>query len=144
MMTAGSALSLCLANAFNGCTLAREAQAAELMPSFRKHLSQGQMSWLDELAPLSVAGTEGRKWKLAYSHEGEPDSPPETQVKLTECFELKSHPMICESKVPILLWLHLPDGKRVASTSDWPAWREKDYPKLRSGFRTRFPSLLWP
>ena len=139
-----AALRACLAEAFAGNTLAREAQAAELMPAFRRHLSQGQTAWLDELAPLSVTGTEGRKWKLAYAHEGEPDSPPETQVKLTECFELKTHPRICESKVPVLLWLHTPDGKRVASTTDWVAWREKDYPKLRSGFRTRFPSLLWP
>ena len=53
---------------------------------------------------------------------GEPN-PPELQIKLTECFALKEHPRLCEGKLPVKLWLCAPDGKRIESTFNWPAFK---------------------
>ncbi len=140
----GHAIKESLSKAFAGCTITREVQFADLLPSFRNHLQEGQRIWLEELAPLSVWLKESLRIKLVYGVSEEASESPESQVKLTDCFGLDQHPKICEGRVPVRLWVHTPDGKRLESTTDWPTWKERTYPKLRSGLRTRFPSLLWP
>jgi len=49
-----AAITACLARSCSGLTLVKEAQAAPLIPAFHQHLKQGQISWLDELLPLSI------------------------------------------------------------------------------------------
>jgi len=136
-----------LAIAFEGLTLAKEAQAAPLREVFHQHLAKEQLGWLDELTPLSIPWPDGRKLKLQYSEpsrdeDGEPNSP-ELQVKLHECFQLKEHPHVCEGRVPVKLWLCSPDGKRLEPTFNWPAFRTNSYPKLRSSLQKKFPGVLW-
>ena len=101
------------------------------------------MSW----CPLSIAWPDGRKLKLLYPDEprdedGEPNSP-ELQVKLHECFVLKEHPHICEGRLPVKLWLCTPDGKRIDSTFNWPAFKANNYPKLKNVLQQKFPSFVW-
>ncbi|MDB6018862.1 MAG: hrpB 2 [Pedosphaera sp.] len=141
------AIAACLARAFAGLTLAKEAQATPVREFFLKHLAKEQLGWLDELTPLSIPWPDGRKLKLLYPTEpvsktGEP-GPPELQVKLTECFALKEHPRICENKLPIKLWLSTPDGKRLDSTQNWPTFRTTTYPKLKSTLQKKFPGTVW-
>lgn len=142
-----------LTRAFHGMTLAKEAQAKPLLPAFHEEFGRDRLSWLDELAPTSTAWDEVRL-KLTYvgraaltedsaPTQNEP-SGPETQLKLTECFPHKTQPRIAEGRVPVRLWLQLPDGKRLDSTTDWPVWRETTYPKHRSTLRSKYPGFLWP
>jgi ATP-dependent helicase HrpB len=136
-----------LSKAFDGLTLVKEAQATPLRDVFREHLAKEQLGWLDELAPLSIPWLDGKKIKLLYAEEardedGEPSSP-EIQVKLHECFQLKEHPHICEGKLPLKLWLCAPDGKRLESTFNWPAFKANSYPKLKSGLQKKYPSFAW-
>lgn len=140
-------ITACLARAFRGMTLAKEAQAAPLREEFLKHLAPEQRGWLDELAPLSVPWPDGRKLKLLYpdaplDEDGDPNAP-ELQMKLHECFPVKEHPHVIEGKVPVKLWLTSPDGKRIESTFNWPAFRTNTYPKLRSALQKKFPAVLW-
>jgi ATP-dependent helicase HrpB len=141
------AVTNCLAQAFRGLTLAKEAQATHLKESLARHLAPEQVTWLDELAPSAIAWHDGRKLKLLYpeqarDEDGEPNSP-ELQVKIQECFALKEHPHICEGKVPAKLWLTTPDGKRLDSTFNWPAFKANTYPKLKPQLQKKFPSALW-
>jgi ATP-dependent helicase HrpB len=150
------AIAGCLARAFEGLTLAKEAQATPLRDAFRHHLAPEQLGWLDELAPTSIPWPDGRRLKLLYPErpgreeaqtprrDGRPAPAPELQVKLQECFALTEHPLICEGKVPITLWLCAPDGKRLESTSHWPAFRTGGYLKLRSALQKKYPSVPWP
>jgi ATP-dependent helicase HrpB len=136
-----------LAHVFEGLTLAKEAQAKPLRDAFLRHLAKEQVAWLDELAPLSIPWLNDKKVKLLYPEEtrdddGEPNSP-ELQVKLHEIFELKEHPHICEGRLPIKLWLCSPDGKRLESTFNWPAFRTNGYPKIKSALQKKYPSVLW-
>jgi ATP-dependent helicase HrpB len=136
-----------LAVAFQGLTLAKEAQATHLRDVFHQHLAKEQLGWLDELTPLSIPWPDGRKVKLQYpdqprDEDGEPNSP-ELQMKLHECFALKEHPHICEGRLPIKLWLCAPDGKRLESTFNWPAFRTNSYPKIKSALQKKFPGVLW-
>lgn len=142
-----SAIAACLARAFQGLTLAKEAQATHLRDSFLQRLGKERREWLDELAPLNFPWPDGRKLKLLYPEETrEPDgraAPPELQVKLQDCFALKAHPLICEGRVPVKLWLCAPDGKRLEATSNWPAFRTQSYPKLRLTLQKKHPGVPW-
>lgn len=136
-----------LARAFAGLTLAKEAQATPLRDLFVEYYGKDRLEWLEELAPLTVAWPDGRKLKLLYPEEtrdddGQPNAP-ELQIKLHECFALKEQPRVCEGKLPVKLWLATPDGKRLDSTSNWPAFRTNAYPKLKPSLQKKFPAFVW-
>ncbi|HXT39398.1 MAG TPA: ATP-dependent helicase C-terminal domain-containing protein, partial [Candidatus Angelobacter sp.] len=137
----------CLARAFRGLTLVKEAQATHVRDEFLKHLAKEQLDWLDELAPQTVTWPDGRKVKLLYvesarSEESGPN-PPELSAKLHECFALKEHPYVCEGKLPVKLWLCAPDGKRIEATFNWPAFKANNYPKLRPALQKKYPGVGW-
>jgi ATP-dependent helicase HrpB len=145
----GAALVAALDRAFRGLTLVKQAQVASLKEAFRAHLAPEQIAWLDELMPVHLPWLEGRRLKLTYVEpdpEAEADeiSGPEAQVKLTECFQLKTHPTVGEDAIPIRLALQAPDGKRLEVVSNFPRWREVSYPKLRAQIRTKYPGFVWP
>ncbi len=136
-----------LARAFSGLTLVKEAQATPLRDLFLEQVGPERLEWLNELAPTSINWPDGRKIKLLYpdhprDEDGEPNSP-EVQVKLHESFALKEHPQICEGRLPVKLWLCAPDGKRIESTFNWPAFKTNAYPKLRNGLKQKFPAFNW-
>lgn len=141
------AVNDCLARAFEGLTLAKEAQAAPLRDVFLQHLAKERLVWLDELAPKSVTWPDGRKLKLLYpetphGEDGQPN-PPELQVKLHECFALKEHPRLCEGRLAVKLWLCAPDGKRLEATLNWPAFKTNSYPKLKPALQKKHPGVPW-
>ena len=143
-----AAITGCLARAFEGLTLAKEAQATPLRDAFLQALAREQLGWLDELAPTSIPWPDGRKVKLQYPEqardaEGQPNSP-ELQVKLHECFVLKAHPHICEGRLPVKLWLCAPEGKRLEATFNWTAFRANSYPKLKPALQKKHPGVPWP
>ena len=145
----GAALVAALDRAFRGLTLVKQAQVASLKEAFRAHLAPEQIAWLDELMPVHLPWLEGRRLKLTYVEpdpEAEADeiSGPEAQVKLTECFQLKTHPTVGEDAIPIRLALQAPDGKRLEVVSNFPRWREVSYPKVRAQIRTKYPGFVWP
>jgi ATP-dependent helicase HrpB len=136
-----------LARAFRGLTLAKDAQEARLRDAFLRHLAPEQLSWIDEMAPLTVAWPDGRRLKLTYAEEardanGRPN-PPELSVKLHECFPLREHPVLCEGRVAVRLWLCAPDGKRLEPTVNWPTFRTAQYPKLKAGLQRKYPGFTW-
>ena len=133
-----AAITTSLARAFTGLTLVKEAQAAPLLSAFHQHLDKGQVSWLDELVPLTLSWPSGGPIKLSYINDT-----PEVQVKLQDCFTLKEHPTLCEGRLPVTLSLHTPDGKRLASTTDWPKFQEREWPKHRQAVAKKFSGVLW-
>ena len=139
------ALEQFLARAFHGLSLAKEAQAAPLKAALHRHLAPEQVGWLDELTPASISLNAPKPLKLQYldNSPSEPLKEPEVQLKLHECFSLAAHPMICEGKVPVRIWLCSPDGKRVQSTTNWPEFRAKEYPKLKPTLQKKFPGFTW-
>jgi ATP-dependent helicase HrpB len=143
-----AAITSCLARAFEGLTLAKEAQAAPLREAFLQRLAKEQLGWLDELAPATILWPDGRKLKLLYAEpardEDSQANPPELQVKLHECFALRQHPHICEGRLPVKLWLCAPDGKRLEATCNWPAFKANSYPKIKPALLKKHPGVPWP
>ena len=132
------AITACLARAFTGLSFVKDAQAAPLTAAFHQHLEKGQASWLDELVPLSIPWLDDQSVKISCV-----SGAPEAQVKLTECFGLKAHPTLCEGRLPVILSLTTPDGKRLATTTDWPAFLAREWPKHRQAIAKKFPGHLW-
>ncbi len=133
-----AAVTTCLARAFTGLSLVKEAQAASLIPAFHRHLEKGQIAWLDELLPPAIPWPDGRPLKVSYL-----SGVPETQVKLQDCFALKEHPSLCENQLPVTLILCTPDGKRIASTTDWPHFLAREWPQHRQAVARKFPGHVW-
>jgi len=133
-----AAITTSLARAFTGLTLVKEAQAAPLLPAFHQHLDKGQVSWLDELVPLNLPWPSGGPIKLSYVNDT-----PEAQVKLQDCFTLTTHPTLCEGRLTVQLQLFTPDGKRLATTSDWPSFVAREWPKHRQAVAKKFSGILW-
>jgi ATP-dependent helicase HrpB len=133
--------------AFEGLTLAKEAQAIALLSVFQKALQPELREWLDELAPTRVKWVRDQTLKLVYvgaDPEAKRVASVEAQVKLVDCFGMSDPPMVGEGKVPVRLRLHLPDGKRLADTADWAGWKLKEYPGVRTMLKTKYPGFLWP
>ncbi len=142
-----AASTAALARAFRGLALQKEAQAVPLKESFASHLAPEQVGWLTELTPTQLPWPTGKPVKLIYSEEAESGGrtamSPEAQVKLQECFKLEFHPLVCEGAVPVKLWLCTPDGKRLASTCDWPHWKAHEWPKQKAAVQKKFPSVTF-
>ena len=133
-----AAHTACLARAFTGLSLVKEAQASILTNAFHSHLAKGQASWLDELLPLSIPWPDNHTLRISYL-SGEP----EASAKLQECFALQTHPTLCEGRLPVLLSLHTPDNKRLAQTTDWPHFLTREWPKHRQAVAKKFPGHMW-
>ncbi|MDZ4288969.1 MAG: ATP-dependent helicase C-terminal domain-containing protein [Prosthecobacter sp.] len=133
-----AAITASLARAFKGLTTVKEAQAAPLLHAFHQHLAPGQLPWLDELLPLTIPWPDNSTVKVSYLNDS-----PEAQVKLHDCFTLQSHPTLCEGRLPVLLSLHTPDGKRLTTTPDWPTFLTREWPKHRPAVAKKFPGVLW-
>jgi ATP-dependent RNA helicase HrpB len=142
-----AALTNALAKAFAGMTLVKEAQAAALREAIHGHLAPEQRAWLDELTPPAVVWGESKPIKLTYPEEPVDEdgvaNSPEAQVKLHEVLQKREHPHICEGKVPVKLWLCAPDGKRIESTCNWPAFKTNSYPKLKATLSRKYPGVAW-
>jgi ATP-dependent helicase HrpB len=137
----------CLGKAFEGCTLAKEAQTLPVRNAFVGRLPREWREWMDELAPASIPWHDGRKLKLLYpdlpiDKSGRPN-PPEIQVKLHECFPLTHHPRLCEGRAPVKLWLCAPNGKRLEATTDWLSFKAAGYAKLKPTLLKKFPGVPW-
>ena len=142
-----AAITECLARAFAGLTLVKEAQAAPLREAFWDFMGKDRLEWLQELAPAAIPWLEEKKLKLLYPEETRDDdlrpNSPEANVKLHEIFRLKEHPHICEGRLPVKLWLCTPEGKRLESTLNWPAFKATAYPKLKPALQKKFPGNSW-
>jgi ATP-dependent helicase HrpB len=133
-----AAVTACLARAFRGLSRVKEAQAAPLISAFHQHLEKGQISWLDELLPLSIPWLDKGTTKVSYLNGS-----PEVQVKLQECWELEGHPSLCEGRLPVLLKLCTPDGKRLATTTDWPHFLAREWRRHRPSVAKKFLGHIW-
>ena len=51
--------------------------------------------------------------------------------------------MLCEGRLPVTLILCTPDGKKLATTKDWPTFLTREWPKHRQAVAKKFSGLLW-
>ncbi|MDB4798335.1 hypothetical protein OAH36_01905, partial [Verrucomicrobia bacterium] len=116
-------------------------------PSFREHLSKEAREWLAELYPESFVWIDGKARKIVY-HVPKKKSGGENveallNVTITECFKLDEHPTLGDGAVPITLIMSVPKGKELARTTDWPGFKIREYPSLKSRWKQKHPTVTW-
>lgn len=129
----------CLSRAMSGTLLYKEAKERPLLPAFRDHLSAVQRDFIHDLAPEAVTLANGKRVKLIYAA----DAPPALTVKLHEIFGVKEHPRVCDGKLPVLIQLAAPDGKRLETTQDLEMFWKTAYPQLKRNALTKYKGVAW-
>jgi ATP-dependent helicase HrpB len=69
---------------------------------------------------------------------------PVAQINLLDCFELDEHPTVLEDRIPILLRLLTPDGKKLSETENWKRFKIKEYPMQKASLKSKYPGKFWP
>ena len=137
----------CLAAAFEGMTLAKQAAAANVKPAFRRHMPEAQWEWLDEFAPATIDWPDEKPKRLQYPEVSADKHgnvhPVELHVKLHECFRLAEHPTLCEGKHIVRLKLLNPKNKKIDFCDDWPTFKKREYPRIRKDLLAKFPGVGW-
>ncbi len=137
-----------VSRALEGERLAKEAQQKPLLPAFKESLSSEIKEWLGMLYPESIEWVDGKTKKLVYQlpkkkTEGK-DIEVILNVTITDCFKLEEHPTLGDGCLPVTLILGGPKGKEMARTTDWPRFRIQEYPALKSRWKQKFPTIIWP
>lgn len=137
-----------IGSALEGERLGKEAQRKPLLPSIKKHLSKEASEWLEELYPVSLVWTDGKARKLVY-HLPKKKSGGEHvealfKVTITECFKLNEHPTLGDGALPITLIMSVPKGKELARTTNWPEFKLREYPTIKSRWKQKYPMVIWP
>lgn len=137
-----------LAKAFRGISLAKEAQNVEILPHLMDWITKETWEWIDEMAPSKRCITGERPIKLVYTEPLKSGvlnmTGPVAQINLLDCFELEEHPTVVENRIPIVLRLLAPDGKKLSETENWKRYKIKDYPMQKSSLKTKYPGKFWP
>ena len=137
----------CLATAFEGMTLAKQAAAANVKAAFRRHMPEAQWEWLDEFAPATIDWPDDQPKRLQYPEVSADKhgnvQPVELHVKLHECFRLTEHPAICEGKHLVRFKLLTPKNKKIDFCDDWPTFKQREYPRIRKDLLAKFPGVGW-
>ena len=137
----------CLATAFEGMTLAKQAAAANVKPAFRRHMPEAQWEWLDEFAPATIDWPDDQPKRLQYPEVSADKhgnvQPVELHVKLHDCFRLTEHPAICEGKHLVRFKLLTPKNKKIDFCDDWPTFKQREYPRIRKDLLAKFPGVGW-
>ena len=123
--------------------LGAATRTADITPAALLASLKGLVPWsclhrLDELAPTEWTSPCGRAHPVHYDTEL-----PHVEVKLQECFGLKSTPLLAGT-VPLTLHLLSPGGKVLAMTKDPDYFWHEVYPQVRAEMRGRYPRHPWP
>lgn len=136
-----------LVDAFKSVTLAKEAQAVDLVKVFRSAFDQAERELIEELAPVRIPLEHGRIEIVYLEKRGKRilDPPePEGRVKLHEMAYESDHPRLCDGQVPLFLRLIDPKSGHIADTEDWSHFKKTRYASLKSALSRKFSSTVWP
>ena len=137
-----------LSKAFQGIHLAKEAQNVEILRHLMDWIAKDTWEWIDEMAPVKIYIINEKPIKLVYTDPLKSGSKeligPVAQINLLDCFELDEHPTVLEDRIPILLRLLTPDGKKLSETENWKRFKIKEYPMQKASLKSKYPGKFWP
>lgn len=140
--------NLILSNAFQGISLAKEAQNVKLLPFLMEWITKERWDWVEELAPNKLRLFDQKASKVEYFdpliYKKQQLEHPVIQVGILECFKLVETPKVLDGKLNVKLRLLAPDGKKISETTDWGKYKTKEYPLKRMGLKSKYPGKFWP
>ena len=117
-----------------------QLRAKTLAQWIDESLSYEDLSFLGEMAPLTIKLPKGRVKPIHYPKDGSPY----VTAKISECFGLKETPTIAMGKIPLSFHLQGPHHKTLQMTQDLKGFWQKHYPALRKDLMKKYPKHPWP
>tara|TARA_Y100000052_G_scaffold27564_1_gene36474 strand:+ start:14885 stop:17341 length:2457 start_codon:yes stop_codon:yes gene_type:complete len=90
--------------------------------------------------PAKWQAPSGRTFAIDYDDE----KAPLVSARVQDFYGLKSHPTICDGRVPITISLLSPAQRPVAITKDLPGFWVGGYADMRKDMKGRYPKHDWP
>ena len=118
-------------SALNGGPLTHAAQSL---------LEWSELSSLKELVPEKWTAPSGRSFAVQYLGE----QAPLISARVQDLYGLKTHPTVCNGRVPVTLSLLSPAQRPVARTKDLPGFWSGGYADMRKDIKGRYPKHDWP
>ena len=95
---------------------------------------------LDRIAPAEFGSPAGSSHAIDYAAEGGPA----VELRVQALFGLKTHPMIGDGRVPLVLRLTSPAGRLIQTTRDLPGFWAGSWMAVAKEMRGRYPKHPWP
>ena len=95
---------------------------------------------LQTALPAKWQAPSGRNAAIDYVDE----KAPLVSVRVQDLYGLKTHPTICDGRVPMTLSLLSPAQRPVAITKDLPGFWAGSYSDMRKDMKGRYPKHNWP
>ena len=94
---------------------------------------------LDAIAPERIEVPSGSRIRIDYD-----GAEPTAEVRLQECFGMKSAPVVGEGRVPVVMTLLSPAMRPCAVTKDLSGFWREGYQLVKKDLKGRYPKHYWP
>lgn len=97
-------------------------------------------SRLERLAPSHFTAPTGSKVPIDYGAE----TGPAISIRVQELFGLKTHPAVCNGRIPLTLELLSPAQRPIQITRDLPGFWAGSWADVKADMKGRYPKHPWP
>lgn len=95
---------------------------------------------LEREAPTHFTAPTGNRVPIDYGGE----TGPTVAIRVQELFGLKTHPSICQGRVPLTLELLSPAHRPIQITRDLPGFWAGSWRDVKADMKGRYPKHVWP
>ncbi|MFD1695514.1 ATP-dependent helicase HrpB [Roseibium aestuarii] len=95
---------------------------------------------LEREAPTHFTAPTGNRVPIDYGGE----TGPTVAIRVQELFGLKTHPSICQGRVPLTLELLSPAHRPIQITRDLPGFWTGSWRDVKADMKGRYPKHVWP
>lgn len=127
-----------------GMSSIAEVESMNFETVLRSRLPWSLGSRLDELAPVELQLSSGRRLPIDYTEANTADAAPTIDVRVQDLFGTRIHPTIASGRVPIVLRLLSPADRPIQITSDLPGFWSGSWTDVRKDLAGRYPKHQWP
>lgn len=95
---------------------------------------------LETEAPSHFTAPTGSRLPIDYAGE----TGPTVSVRVQELFGLKTHPAVCQGRIPLTLELLSPAHRPIQITRDLPGFWAGSWRDVKADMKGRYPKHVWP
>lgn len=129
-----------IAQICHGSVSYKQIKEAPVWPILNNWLRQEQRMALDSYCPSRIVLTNGQSAKINY----QVDKDPWISVRVCLLFGVWDTPVICDSRVPLLVHILTPGQKPWQMTKDLGSFWNSGYHQMRKELAGRYPKHPWP
>ncbi len=114
--------------------------AGALAEALRGLIGWDALRTIDRLAPADFTSPAGSRHAIDYGADGGP----RVALRVQALFGLATHPVVGETRTPLVLSLTSPAGRPIQTTRDLPGFWAGSWAAVAKEMRGRYPRHPWP